>query len=629
MTTLGAYNPPTRVLVGRSGHRYTVGEAPLGAGAQAVVWPALREDGLPVAVKLARPARSAIEALESEGRYLEALAARGVACAVPCLDRVSCESRPGLVLARLPRDVDALVRARVEAAPERALEGVLGVGVALARALAALHGADLARPGEPGRLIHRDVKPDNVLVDARGRVHLADLGGSLLADGVATRALGVFGSPLWAPPDQMLPGRAEPNPSWDTYAACVMVFTWVAGGPPSFQRDPRARLQQRGQEILARMNEMARARASGRTDAAEALFEVRASARAADVVDPRAPLRFGAVDRAQLLRGVAILAPPHVYGDLAVECAAVRLVALLERGLSPHATPSPPHRYWRANELAEGLEDIGGGLGSARRCLTTPRSPPPMRIERTVVHPVTGAHAIVLPEIGAATRALPRWQAHDVGLRASAKRLGPAPAPRAAGAVWLPLLVVILAVLAAWPRADPEALPDALAARTLPLTGEAGAPAARIALAAVSTREYRACVVTGVCTPPAWDVPGSAWQLGVGARGAAFGGRVGDHQPVVGVTWAQAGAWCRWAGGALPGEAQWAGAEAALGATTWEWTSTTARGGAARVLRGGAASVVAGGETASGETRRLEPPDRVAPTYGFRCVYPAEGLATR
>ncbi len=624
LSSAGAPTPPSRVLVGRSGHRYTIGPAPIGAGAQAEVWPALREDGLAVAVKLARPARSAIEALDSEGRYLEALGESGVACAVPCIDRVACDGRPGLVLLRLPRDVDDLVRARVAAAPDRGMEGVLTVGVLLARALSALHRADLARPGEPGRLVHRDVKPDNVLVDAKGRVHLADLGGSLLADGVAVRELGVFGSPLWAPPDQMLPGRAEPNPTWDTYAACVMVFTWVAGTTPSFQVDPRPRLRPRGLEILERMNEMATARPSQRSAAIDALFEVREGARVRDVVDARAPVRFGGVDRERIVRGVAALAPPQVYGDLAVESAAAELMALLERGLSPHATPSPPHRYWRAAELADALEAVTRRLGSARRRLETPLAPLPMRVERTVLDPAGGTHRIVLPDLGSVVQTAPGWQAREARLRAGALRVGPpADRPRIArGSPWLALVVVILAGIALWPSAAPEAPPDALAARTIPVPAGDDGPAARITRSAVSTREYRACVATDACTPPAWDVPGSPWQLGVGARGAAFGARVGDEQPVVGVTWEQAAAWCRWAGGALPTEGQRERAADGLAATTWEWTDTPARGGEARVLRGGAPGVVAGETEAGREARRVEPPDRVGPTYGFRCVFP-------
>jgi len=62
-----------------------------------------------------------------------------------------------------------------------------------------------------------------------------------------------------------------------------------------------------------------------------------------------------------------------------------------------------------------------------------------------------------------------------------------------------------------------------------------------MARSAVTNGQYRDCVKAGSCTP-ARDY------------GPAFSG---DDQPVVGVTWHQADAFSRWAGGHLPSEAQW------------------------------------------------------------------------
>ena len=58
----------------------------------------------------------------------------------------------------------------------------------------------------------------------------------------------------------------------------------------------------------------------------------------------------------------------------------------------------------------------------------------------------------------------------------------------------------------------------------------------------VTNAQYKKCVQAGACKPS--EFPDS-W------------GTNGDDQPVVGVSWYDAGAYCQWAGAALPTEAQW------------------------------------------------------------------------
>ena len=95
-------------------------------------------------------------------------------------------------------------------------EDVLGV-------LAALH--------ERG-IVHRDVKPSNLLLDAGGNVHLADLGLALPLDADArlTRTATSVGTPSYMSPEQLR--GADPAPAADLYSLGCTVFQLLTGRLP-------------------------------------------------------------------------------------------------------------------------------------------------------------------------------------------------------------------------------------------------------------------------------------------------------------------------------------------------------------------------------------------------------------
>ncbi|MDP6944285.1 MAG: SUMF1/EgtB/PvdO family nonheme iron enzyme, partial [Myxococcota bacterium] len=78
-------------------------------------------------------------------------------------------------------------------------------------------------------------------------------------------------------------------------------------------------------------------------------------------------------------------------------------------------------------------------------------------------------------------------------------------------------------------------------------------PALRVMLTEGTVGQYRACVQAGACTTPRGHSPASpeGRRLNWGAEGRS------DH-PINGIHWAQAAAFCAWAGGRLPTEAEWA-----------------------------------------------------------------------
>ena len=118
-----------------------------------------------------------------------------------------------------------------------AARGRLPVAEALPIAIDLLAGlAECHRHG----IVHRDVKPGNVLLDAHGRAKLADLGIAkvMVPDAELTATGALIGTPAYMAPEQLL--GAEATPATDIYAAAVTLHELVAGRPP-FARARTAR----------------------------------------------------------------------------------------------------------------------------------------------------------------------------------------------------------------------------------------------------------------------------------------------------------------------------------------------------------------------------------------------------
>ncbi len=89
-------------------------------------------------------------------------------------------------------------------------------------------------------LVHRDVKPSNVLVDGRGNCLLTDFGLAKIVEGSAkfTDTGGILGTPAYMSPEQ---GRGMPiDGRSDIYSLGVMLYEMATGKPPFDAETPIA-----------------------------------------------------------------------------------------------------------------------------------------------------------------------------------------------------------------------------------------------------------------------------------------------------------------------------------------------------------------------------------------------------
>jgi serine/threonine protein kinase len=196
-------------------------ERRLGGGGMGIVFKAVREpDGEVVALKVLR------DELSSDNTYRRRFAREGRIAArlshrhlVPVVDAGEVDGHP-YIAARYV--VGRTLAEVLEADGPLALSPMLRTIAEVATALDTLHREDL---------VHRDVKPANIMIDAAGISYLTDFG---LAKGMAASVLTkpgrVVGTLDYLAPE-VITGQPA-GPASDIYALGCVTYECIAGHPP-------------------------------------------------------------------------------------------------------------------------------------------------------------------------------------------------------------------------------------------------------------------------------------------------------------------------------------------------------------------------------------------------------------
>jgi serine/threonine-protein kinase len=235
------------------GSRYRVDRV-LGKGGMGIVFLAeSRSDGAAVAIKVLRAELSSdangVARFQREAEIAASLEHRGI---IPIVEVGSEEGLHYFVMRYVDGcSLDVLLRERKGAGRPLPIAAVARILVEAAETLSYAH--------EKG-IVHRDVKPANILLDGEGRVLLTDFGiskAAVASEGATTAAAlteygTVLGTPHYLAPEQALSRSVDGRA--DQYALAIVGFEMLTGSVPFDDETSHAIIHRHVNELPPRVS---------------------------------------------------------------------------------------------------------------------------------------------------------------------------------------------------------------------------------------------------------------------------------------------------------------------------------------------------------------------------------------
>jgi TolB-like protein/Flp pilus assembly protein TadD len=218
--------------------RYRI-ERVIGRGGSATVYRALdRKHGRAVAIKVLRPELAFAVGADRFLREIEVCARLVHPHILPLHDS---GEAAGFLYYVMPFVVGESLRARLEASGPLSLDEAMRIARDVSEALDYAHAHGI---------VHRDVKPENVLLDA-GHALVTDFGlADVLYDAVGPRLSEpglVAGTPEYMSPEQAA-GESVLDARSDLYSLACVIYEMLAGEPPFHGASPRAVMARHGSD---------------------------------------------------------------------------------------------------------------------------------------------------------------------------------------------------------------------------------------------------------------------------------------------------------------------------------------------------------------------------------------------
>ncbi len=196
-------------------------ESKLGSGGMSTVY--LAQDEVldrPVAVKLLhREISEEVDQLERFRREARAAARLSHPNLVGVIDAGEDEGRPYIVFEYVPGDT---LKQRIQANGPLPVDEAVAYAIEIGRGLIAAHGR---------KLVHRDVKPQNVLIDPDGRAKVTDFGIARSLESQGLTATGrVLGTTDYVSPEQAMGEDVDERS--DVYSLGIVLYEMLVGDVP-------------------------------------------------------------------------------------------------------------------------------------------------------------------------------------------------------------------------------------------------------------------------------------------------------------------------------------------------------------------------------------------------------------